>query len=394
MKTLQPVLASDQLYPSGAVYMARTSLEQVRMLGYTSLQLDSATSMLMGLRNGTATVRHLACAGPEIIELFASAGITVDEDIHLYSTGDEATARANDLAARGLKLFWPYPLPETLYPESAHLVPPTLYRRLNAKKNMSALVPAENLARQQRISHEALACFESQVPVCFKAGGDDPTGWGYAVFPCPDQAAVVAARAWFGERRDSIPEVLLEEWIDVVCCWCVGLAIGETETRCFGGAEQVFASACKQSGSMIDPERPLPPAAQALAVQVGEKARLEGFRGVAGLDIGIDRDGRLVVFDPNFRFASSTAQLLFHPAAADRSGLQASHSLQVTPTGSFADMARRLQAPIAEGWFVPTRFFNGEKHPLSNGKHIVTGFVLGADRAEAESRSKLLQTWF
>jgi hypothetical protein len=50
-----------------------------------------------------------------------------------------------------------------------------------------------------------------------------------------------------------------------------------------------------------------------------------------------------------------------------------------------------LEAPIADGWFVPTRLFNGEKHPLTMGKHLVNGFVLGHNRIEAENAAKSLK---
>ena len=394
LSPLLPALSSDQLYPPGAVYMARTRLDQVSMLGYTQLQLDTATSMLMGLLNGYASVRHAGCAGPEIMELFAAAGITVDEQMQIYSTEDEARLCAEQLVGRGHMLFWPYPLPTGFYPDSAQLVPPDLYRFLNAKQNLGKLVPEQYLAHQQCLSQAALATFTSTAPVCLKAGGDAATGWGYAVFPCPDQTSLEAARNWFANRSQSIPSVLVEQWIDVACSWCVGLAVGATETRCFGGAEQVFSSACKQSGSIVDSTQPIPREVQALAVRAGESARALGFRGIAGLDIGIDHKGRPVLFDPNFRIASSTAQLLFHPAAASRSGLPISHSLQITPGGSFAAAARKLRGPIDEGWFIPTRLFNGEKHPLSQGKHIISGFAMGADRSAAAFNAEQIKALF
>jgi hypothetical protein len=164
----------------------------------------------------------------------------------------------------------------------------------------------------------------------------------------------------------------------------VGLAIRELQTICFGGAEQVFSTPTKQCGSIVDSDSGLPREAEILAIQAGEAAGKLGFRGVAGLDIGVSKDGRYILFDPNFRFASSTAQLLFHRAATERGACSVSRSIQFRPTGTFDEVAKKLHAPIAEGWFVPTRLFNGEKHPFSGGAHIVTGFVMGKDRIAAE----------
>ena len=393
-KLLFPALSAAQLYPEKSVYMARTRLPEVAMLGYSHLQLDTATSMLMGLLNGYATVRHAGAVGDEILGLFASAGIAVCEQMHVYKTEAQAINCATALVRDGHKLFWPYPLPENLYPESAHLVPPNLYRQLNAKQNLAELVPSKHLATQQHLSHSALTALSGATPICLKAGGDAATGWGYSVFPCRNQEELDSARAWFAEQRESIPLVLAEEWLDIDCSWCVGLAIGETETLCFGGAEQLFSSPCKQSGSIIDPARELPPTLEALAIKVGEKARQQGFRGIAGLDIGLEQSGKIIVFDPNFRIASSSAQLLFHPAASQRAALPVSHSLQLTPDASFADIEKTLRGPIDDGWFIPTRLFNGEKHPLSNGRHIITGFALGKDRSHAGTAVEQLRSLF
>ncbi|MES2980949.1 MAG: hypothetical protein V4727_01440 [Verrucomicrobiota bacterium] len=391
MSPLLPALLPDQLYPANAAYMGRTNLFETRMLGYHELQLDIATSVLMGIINGRAAIRHEAAAGPEILDLFSRAGIKVDEEIHLYQTEAEARACADRLAKTGHQFFWPYPLPAGYYPESAHLVSPDLYRRLNAKQNIAQLVSQEHLANQQVMSHEMLAAYEPTSAICLKAAGDAATGFGYAVFPCLDRAAFVKARAWFQERQNDIPAILIEEWIDVDRCWCVGLAISETQTICYGGAEQMFSTPGKQSGSIVDSNFSFPDEGASLAVKVGEAARKLGFRGIAGLDIGRSADGRFILFDPNFRIASSSSQLLFHPAASLRSGLAVSQSFQVTPVGDFKHVAQKLHGPIDEGWFMPTRFFNVAKHTLSNGKHMVSGFVMGADREAASHAWKKLQ---
>lgn len=391
MNHLLPALSPDQLFPAHAGFMARTDLYQTRMLGLTEVQLDTAASLLMGLLNGRAVVRHMASAGPEIIDLFLRAGIKVDEQSYLYRTEAEARAHANGLVNAGYKLFGPFPPPDGFYPDSANLVNLDIFRFLNAKQNLAQLVPQNHLASQLILTHDQLADYEPSEAVCLKSAGDAATGWGYAVFPCLDREAFMKARAWFQHRRSDIPAVLVEEWIDVDCCWCIGLAINETATLCFGGAEQLFSAPGKQSGSLIDSGSCLPAEGETLAVNLGETARRLGFRGIAGLDIGRSVDGRFIVFDPNFRLTSSASQLLFHHAVSERSGLPVSRSFQITPSGSFDDMACRLHGPIDEGWFVPTRIFNGEKHPLSQGKHIVTGFVVGADRDSAMATSQRLK---
>jgi hypothetical protein len=257
---------------------------------------------------------------------------------------------------------------------------------------LASLVSQEFLPQRQVLSHEELSEFELTEPVFLKAAGDAATGWGFAVRPCRDRRSFEDARRWFAQHRDRAPAVLVEEWVEVLTCWCAGVVVRDDGTECFGGAEQIFSSPARQSGSMIDPEDAFPDAGKKLAVQIGEAARKRGFRGIAGLDIGIRQDERLVVFDPNFRVNSSTTQLLYHASAAARADQSVSCSFQARPQGSFSGLANSLGAPIDEGWFVPVLLFNGERHPLSEGAHAVTGFVLGENRANAQEAAKKLSS--
>jgi hypothetical protein len=387
---LRLAVDADLLYPADAAFAAITDLFETRMLGYTVLQLDTVTTMAMGLFGSRSAIRHEAGTGPEVLEIYRRAGMRVTEHMLPYRARHQAEALADELIAAGKRIVWPYPPPAGRFPEGSHLVSPATYRYLNAKENMSAIVPAEHLPERQILSHHQLAKFEPTGPVFLKASGDAATGWGFAVHLCQDQVSFEAARRWFNTYRDSVPAVIVEQYIDVSHCWCAGIAVGRAGTVCFGGAEQLFEAPGKQSGTLIDPDAAFPPAGMALAEAIGEAARQRGFQGIAGLDIGLAADGNLVVFDPNFRINSSTSQLLFHQGAATRVGLPVSRSFQVFVGGPFKEVSARLEAPIEEGWFVPTRIFNGEKHPLSDGKHIVTGFVLGSTRAAAEAAVALL----
>lgn len=391
MKHLTPAFTAEQLYPERVVFMARNSLHALRLYGFQEPMPDRVTSVLMGLLNGKATIRHRACAGPEAMDLFARAGVEVDEELYVYETEKEAKAHALRLIESGHKLLWSFPLPASEYDSSVHYVDVDVYHHLNSKENLGELVSSDHLAARRIMDHDALADLRWSSPVCVKAAGRESTAGGYAVFACFNQNDLDAAKKWFEEHRGDIPAVVVEEWLDVEACWCVNLLIREERTLCIAGVEQLFSSPGKQSGSIMDPEMMLPPAGVELAVRIGETAAKMGYRGIAGLDIGRTVDGRIIFFDPNFRHAASTPQALFHSSAVERSGLPVSLWFQIAPTRPFDEIAQKLHKPIGDGWFIPTRFFNGEKHPRSGGKHTVTGIIMGADRQSALETSKKLE---
>jgi hypothetical protein len=392
MPVLTPLTLTGQdvrLCPDNAAYMARTDLQQTRMLGYTPFNLDAVTTLLLGLLGDRATVRHICGTTDEILNFLTEAGLSIHEEMYRYETGAEAEAIADRLISEGRKLFWPYPLRADRFEDTAHLVPPALWSRLNSKTALPDLVPPEALAPRQSYATEALP-EDIVLPAYLKAGGEEATGWGYAVRHCETAEQLAEAREAF--LAQGIESVIVEEAMAVTRCWCVNLAVGPEGVQYLGAAEQTFSAPARQLGSVIDPEASYPETGHALALHVAEEARKRGFLGVCGLDIGQTTDGRLIVFDPNFRFNSSTPQILLHRMAAERSGLRLSLSFSGKAHCSMASLIARLRGPVADGWFVPTRLLDGALLPAAEGASLCTGFVLADTREAAETRSHLLQS--
>ncbi|WP_460273538.1 hypothetical protein [Celeribacter sp. ULVN23_4] len=377
------------LCPDNAAFMARTDLEQTRMLGYTPFNLDAVTTFLLGLLGNRATVRHICGTTDEILRFLTEAGLSITEDMHRYENGAEAETIADRLVSEGKKLFWPYPLRAGRFTDAAHLVPPALWASLNSKTTLPDLVPSDALAPRRQYATEALA-HGVELPAYIKAGGTEATGWGYAVQYCETAEQVAKAQAEFADK--SIDTVISEAAMPVLRCWCVNLAVMADGVHVLGAAEQTFSAPARQLGSVIDPDHLFPTEGHALALTVAEAARKRGFLGVCGLDIGQTPEGRFIVFDPNFRFNSSTPQVLLHPAATARSGLKLSQSFGGKTNSSVTALIDRVKGPVEDGWFVPTRLIDGSLLPAAEGISHCTGFVLADTRAEAETRSRLLQS--
>jgi len=385
LSRLESSISVERLYPKDAAYMARTDLEQTRMLGYTPFNLDAVTSLLMGLLGKRSSVRHRSGVSDEVLGVMDRAGLAFEEDVRVYETGRQALKHADHLIEAGKKLFWPYPLAAGRFPQSAHLVPPDLWRWLNAKQHLDQLVAGKNLSNREIFTIDQLRASGFKKPVYLKAGGDLATGWGYGVRYCHDRASWLEAVQWFGALGD-VETVIVEDEIAVRSCWCATIVVEQDQTSFAGAAEQIFSSPGHQSGSIIDPENLLPDRGVQLAIEVGEAARDKGFIGVAGLDIGLTTDGRFIVFDPNFRFNASSTQVLFHGSAAHRSGLSASHSFHASVPLVFPELVQRLRGPIDDGWFVPSRLIDGKLLPATRERSVCTGFVLGENRHDVIAR--------
>lgn len=388
MKQLTPVVAPDAFLPSDAAWMVRTDLHQTRMLGYTPFNLDAVTTTMLGVLGQRPTVRHVSGVTDDILSFLEDAGLVLQEDIRRYETGVEAEAIADQLVADGWRLFWPYPLRAGRFDDAAHVVAPDLWERLNDKVLLPQIVPEHALAPRQVVDAAELdGC--AQPPLYVKAGGGGATGWGYAVHYCPDAEAVQAAGASLSAK--GVETVIVEAALDVTTCWCVNLSLTASGVTYIGAAEQLFEAPARQTGSIIDPLNALPQAGVDLALTVGETARALGFRGPCGLDIGKLTDGRLIVFDPNFRFNASTLQCMLHDAASERSGLPVSVSFAAKSTLPVKEMLGRARRAVEDGWFVPNRVIDAMLLAAADSANYMSGFILAENREQAAAKSAKLE---
>ena len=387
MTSLQPRLSADELWPGDAAFFARTDLAAIALVGLSPLSLDTLTAQLLGLFGQRPAVRHLAGASAPILAALRDAGLPVDEDTRTYTTLSEAEAHAQSLIAAGFRLVAPYPLPPGRWPPEAQVVPAPLWQALNAKGRLADLVPPDHLPRREVADHAAARLRAWDGPVGVKSGGPRATGAGHAVRRAIDATAYLAALDDLVALGDPGP-VVIEQDIPFVTCWAVQLGITDAGTHWGGASEQLFARPGQQVGSLVDPAHPFPD--PALAVAIGDAARARGFRGLAGLDIGLTPDGRLLVVDPNFRFTSSSAQVMFSDAASARAGLPVTLSAEVRTLRPMAQIIDLIRGPVAEGRFLPTRLIDAALIPAATGKSIVSGFTLGQNRADAtEARDSL-----
>jgi len=370
----------DADLPEDAAFMARTELSRLYRLGYQQRSLDTITGHMLGVLGQRPAVRHLSCVTDEILAFLTEAGLQIEEDIHTYLEAGEAERHADELIAAGFRLFAPYPLREGRFAPETQLVADDLWQMLNSKRNLGALVPAEHLAPRQMLSEAE----RPQLPAggaYLKFAGLEPTGAGYCVRHCPDAASLEQAMAWF-RAEGCADELLLEHAIETETTWCANISVTPQRCRFLGAAQQVLAAPGVQSGSVIDPAAPLPEAGIRLAIRIGEAARARGFVGIAGFDVGLARDGKLIVFDPNFRFNACTSQILLHHAAVQRTGgtMPVSESFNLTSSLPIDQVITRLAGPMRDGWLIPTRLVDGRLLAGEAPPATCTGFVLGASR--------------
>lgn len=378
----------SELHPPQTVYAPRSTRELIRWVFDDAFRLDTITGLTLAIMGDMPLICHKNTATPLILDFFRQAGIEPAAHLATFETENEAVAVAQEYIGRGKKLAYVYPPPPALQQPGSLLVTLSLYNWLNDKTNLSQLVDKEYLPRYQIVQADCLNRLYDFLPgrdVFIKACHPGATGAGKDVLYCSDQTSRKAVLDWLDTREDGLSGVRIEEALDVKDCWCLSLSILESGIRYLGAAIQLFAEPAKQSGSRIDPDHFPPDSAVVIAKTIAERARIMGYRGFAGFDIGVTLSGKVFVFDLNFRLVSSSPQILLHEAIISRVDARISQSWNKQFTGKLAPALERVTEFSQSGKFVPVRLY--EATQISGGQSLITGIVVGKTLSDIETIS-------
>ena len=394
MSVTDPLLPSrtfDQLFPPGVVYAPRTTLDHVGWVLAEPYRLDTLTGLTLLVTGSVPLACHRNTVTPEIVAFFEACGAAPSRHRVPYDSAEQAFAQARRWAEQGRRIVSPYPLPPDACEPRSLLVPDALYRWLNDKSNLDALVDADWLPPAVMLRPDAaadlLTAFAGQ-PVYIKACVAGASGAGIDVRYAPDARARHQALDWLASHAHGYSGVRVEVALEIPICWCLNLSIQDDRVEYLGAAIQLFSSPGQQSGSLIDPHRMPPATAVEEVMRIARAAQQMGYRGLAGFDLGLTDDARPFIFDLNFRMVSSTVQLLLHQSAVERIDGCVTESWHQLTHGPLAPALAAIEPLGRSGTFVPYRLW--EASPESRGRSMITGFLVGSSVEDlARTRSAM-----
>ena len=339
---------------------------------------DAACDSLTGAHHLVAAgplrvICHRDAASAAALELLALAGHAVQAEPLVY--GSRAEYEALLAAAADGEVVYQHVHPSSEARPETYVVERDLLLRLTNKGRLHEFVAAEHLPRRRVIATGSIAgaVAPDELPVVVKAACDESLGGGDGVRICRSEADVAAAERDF---RVS-PEVVVEEFLNVVSNWCVNFAIvPEEPVRYLGAAEQIVSSEGAYEGSRIG--RVALADVVGVGYSIAEAARDAGYRGIAGFDIVQTTDGRTAALDLNCRLNACTTALLLRYDLEEWSG-RATMVAGDWETGlDDSGLLDRVSELVDRRVLVPT----GSFLPRA-GARRVWGIVLGDDRPEA-----------
>lgn len=375
----------DALHPPGTVLATRTLATHYAWVTLAADSVDTVPGLPLAIAGGLPLLGHVSATGPAARRLFAAAGLAFPTALEPYATEAEARAILARWIAEGRRLATIYPLPADWAPPQALLVEPGLMARLNSKAHLAALVPEALRPRREIVPRARLCEVADALPgeaVLLKVATDIGNGAGRDLWVCADAAARAEAIARLAAETRPFEAVVVERREDFAAVWCAGFAVLDEQVRWLGASRQRLTAEGLQAGNILGSGPSLPPEGRAAVEALAHAAGRLGYRGVAGCDLGLTRDGRLLIFDLNFRLNASTAMLLLQPAAAARGGLPVAINAHVAAPLEPEDFARRLQPWVEAGRLVATRVLDHRLLPSRTAQCSATGFLLGEDEAD------------
>ncbi len=377
MNVPNPPLTLDVISPERTLIAPLTTMDATHRIFEGAFRLDTVTGNSLAIAGKMPLICSRNVATSEILDFFRLSGLEPAGNLYTYQDQEEAIEYAKQFIAKGWKVLYSYPPPPALGSGHGLVVPLPLYFYLNDKASIDDLVDGEDLPPHVFVGSDDLETVKgifSERAVFIKACSNEATGGGADVLYCPDVEARFCFPEWLSARSNGLSGVRVELALDIETSWCINVAVREERSIYLGAAIQLFEEPARQKGSRIDPDKVPSEETVRIALGIAERGRSLGFRGVAGFDIGEDRSGKPFAFDLNFRFVSSTGQVLLHEWAVGRVKARVSESWSHFVACPLSPALDRIRKFAEKGLFVPSRLYEGT--PLSGGRSLITGFVV------------------
>jgi hypothetical protein len=317
--TIRPTITLAEVFGPSHVYAPRAHRQTCRWISSDEFLLDWLTGNQLAVVGDVSVICSAGCNTPAAQALLSDAGLEITSTAVAYRNEKLAFELARDVARRGEKLAVQHAYPSGVVPPEALWIEPSLLSYLNNKANLRELVDEPHRPRRgaYRLSDVVARQASLALPIVLKLATDDSTGGGTAVAVCRTGGDLIDALDRFksGDRSEADPAIVAEECLPIVRNPCLHFAVmRDRQVRYLGYADQDVTAAGKYCGNWFELGSALPDRTVAVARRVVEQAAALGYRGIAGVDLAILPDDRVLVLDLNFRINGSTAAVLLAPA--------------------------------------------------------------------------------
>lgn len=386
---LRPALTLEELFGVERLYCPRPSPNACAWLPRDQAALDMLTGGQLAIAGGARMLCAEAVCSPQALELLREAGFDVPAEPLRYRDADDYLRVLAELAGDSQTVVVNHVHPVGELPAERCWIAPATLSYVNNKANLPALVAPACRPVRRTVPTECLTATARppSLPVVLKAVTDESTGAGADVLICASAEELERAAAHFA----LCDQVVVEDFIAIERNLCLNYAVtAEGAISYLGCAEQISDAQGRYQGNWIDALSEPPPAAIQAGFDVARAGFERGYWGFVGLDLAIDAQGRMVVFDLNFRINGSTTALLLAERVRERLGQPVLRLRSWRGQGSYGQLLAATYAAMDKGLLVPLNSYD----PAAGGQPLapprLLGLLGGGSREEVGEREREL----
>ncbi|MCD8787442.1 L-aspartate--L-methionine ligase LdmS [Staphylococcus gallinarum] len=312
---LEPILTLSSLYGPNVIYTARPSYESNPWLSIEEHQANFSTGRELIIADQMPVIVHEASVTNKLIELLNSANI--NPTLNVLKFRDRQTYEKileKSTYQDNKKIFFQYPHHSSIVNDTHYVVNKDTLLKLNNKSFLSELTGGKYLPKREimKINNFEQAISKWDFPFVLKPGGDSPTSGGYGVMICYNSEDLTKAKEKLFKTTDITDTVIIEQKIEEKYNFSVQYACSSEKGIIYLGAtEQLTDNYGYYKGNHNAPNVPLK------VIQAGKEIMQiglqNGYVGIAGFDLLVDKHNDIYAIDLNFRQNGSTSMLLLEP---------------------------------------------------------------------------------
>ena len=378
---LQPTLTLSEIYGPDLIFSQCVSPNARAWLPRDATALEMLSGGALTVTGNMSVLCASGVSTPEALQLLRDAGFRLSQEIYRYHDAAEYVRIASVLCRGGKKFALQYIHPQAELAHESYWVHPATLSFLNNKANLAELVAAHHLPTRRILSSTCLTNghLPENFPLVIKAVTNESSGCGVDVAVCSTASELHQAAVYFRHCT----HVVAEDFLPIVCNLCLNYAV--TAEGCItylGCAEQVCDANGKYHGNWIDPATKVPMAAMRLGTDVARAGFARGFWGCLGIDMAVLDDGRVVVFDLNFRINGSTRALLLAKSVRHNLGTPVIRLRDWKVNQTYREMLNVVYTAMGKGTLLPLGSYDPAAGGYPEARPQLTGLILGATRAE------------
>jgi hypothetical protein len=388
---IAPAITLSDVFGRDVVFSSRVPPNACKWLSFDNPTLDLMAGTLLAMSGATPYLCARTVSTKEALKLLSDASLQVPNELFQYQGAEDYLHGLDFLCRQGKTFAMQHVHLTTDVASENCLIPPSILSFLNNKANYREIV--DNTYLQHRTIHSSGLIFEKLsslwLPVVIKASTDETSGGGFDVFICRSEHDLKEAEKKF----QACSRVVVEEYLEIHRNLCLNYAVTANGKIIYiGSAEQVSDAEGKYQGNWIDPQSEAPPEAVKLGHDIVQRSFEYGYWGFVGLDMAVQDDGYIIVFDLNFRVCGSTCALALAEAVRKNLGQPVIRSRNLVGKGTYGKMLDNTYKAMERKLMIPIASYD----PAAGGYStmpIIRGLIMGKTREEVEENQRQIAEW-